>query len=171
MKFLLASSALAAAFAVAPAFAQQSQPAKPPTAESTTQGSVTVQGVEPSKVLGSIDTGKLVDAKPADAQVAVTSESPPPNKSEVTEVTTVKNTPTAKVETKTEIVTPVSGRPTLDPSNPIAPEVAAVVNSGKKYTTADIVMAQLQAIKNTPSVEPTTTTTTTTTTPKSPDGG
>jgi len=172
MKFLLASSALAAAFLIAPAYAQQAKAAKPPTVESTTQGTVTVQGVEPSKVLGSIDTGKLVDdPKPADTQVAVTSESPPPNKSEVTEVTTVEHTPTAKVETTTEIVTPVSGRPTLNPSNPIAPEVAAVVNSGRKYTTKDIVLAQLQAIKNTPAVEPTTTTTTTTTTPKSPTDG
>jgi hypothetical protein len=112
MKFLLASSALAAAFAIAPAYAQQTKPAKPPTVESTTQGTVTVQGVEPSKVLGSIDTAKLVDdPKHADAQVAVTSESPPPNNSEVTEVTTVEHTPTAKVETTTEVVTPVSHRP------------------------------------------------------------
>src|SRR5215510_13308333 len=101
MKFLLASSALAVAFAISPAFAQ-----KPPTAESTTKGTVTVQGVEPSKVLGAIDTEALVEAKSADAKVAVTSDAPqtpPPNKAETSEVTTVENTPTATVETKTEI--------------------------------------------------------------------
>jgi hypothetical protein len=169
MKLLLVSSALAAVFATAPAYAQQAPAQKPPTAESSTTGSVTVQGVEPSKVLGSIDTEKLVDdAKPADEQVTVTSQAPPANQAKVDEVTTVERTPTATVETKTEVITPVSGRPTLNPDNPIAPEVAAVVNSGKKYTTKDIVLAQLEAIKNTPVTEPTTTITTTTTTPTAP---
>ncbi len=134
MKFLLASSALAAAFAIAPAYAQQAPSPKPATVESTTE-------------------------------VTVTSESPPLNKAEVSEVTTIERTEAAEVETKTEVITPVSGRPTLDPENPIAPEVAAVVNSGKKYTTQDIVLAQLEAMRNTPITEPTTVITTTTTTP------
>jgi hypothetical protein len=163
MKFLLASSALAAAFAVAPAYAQQAPSPKPATVESTTQGSLTVQGVEPSKVLGAIDTEKLIGE--ADTNVTVTSESPPLNKAEVSEVTTIERTEAAKVETKTEVITPVSGRPTLDPENPISPEVAAVVNSGRKYTTQDIVLAQLEAMRNTPITEPTTVITTTTTTP------
>jgi hypothetical protein len=163
MKLLLASSALAAAFAIAPACAQQAPSPKPATVESTTEGSVTVQGIEPSRVLGAIDTEKLTDEGKTD--VTVTSESPPPNQAEVTAVTTVEKTQAAEVETRTEVITPVSGRPTLDPENPIAPEVAAVVNSGRKYTTQDIVLAQLEAIRNTPVTEPTTVITTKTTTP------
>ncbi len=166
MKFLLVSSTLAAALAIAPAYAQKAPSTKPPaTAESTTRDSVAVQGVEPSKVLGAIDTGKLTNEAGAEGRVTVTSKSPPLNKAEVSEITIIEKTPSAQVETKTEVITPVSGRPTLDPENPIAPEVAAVVNSGKKYTTRDIVLAQLEAIRNTPVSEPTTTITTTTTTP------
>jgi hypothetical protein len=168
MKFLFISSALAAVLAVAPAYAQQS-PAKPATVDSSTQGTVTVQGVEPSKVLGSIDTGKLVDQPPADAQdkVVETSEAPPP-KAAISIDTSTTQTADAIVETKTEVVTPVSDRPKLDPDNPIAPEVQAVVDSKKKYTTKDIVLAQLEAMKKTPVSEPTTITTTTTTTPTEP---
>lgn len=169
MKLLLVSSALAAVLAIAPAHAQQPPSQKPPTAESSTEGAVTIQGVEPSRVLGSIETDKLVGDKPADEQITVTTEaSPPSGNATVAETTTVEQTPTAKVETRTEVITPVSGRPTLDPDNPIAPEVAAVANSGRKYTTADIVLAQLEAIKNQPVSEPTTTVTTTTTTPAAP---
>jgi len=172
MKLLLVSSALAAVFAVAPAYAQQSSH-KPATVESGTQGSVTVQGVEPSKVLGAIDTAKLVDepAAAADAKVAVTSEPPAP-KAAISVDTSTKQTADAIVETKTEVITPVSDRPKLDPANPIAPEVLAVANSGKKYTTKDIVLAQLEAMKKTPVSEPTTVITTTTTTPtESPPAG
>jgi hypothetical protein len=168
MKFLLVSSALAAALVVAPAYAQQSPP-KPATGDSATTGTVTVQGVEPSKVLGSIDTSKLVDepAVTADAQVAVTSEPPTP-KSAISVDTSTRQTADAIIDTKTEVITPVSDRPKLDPSNPIAPEVLAVANSGKKYSTKDIVLAQLEAIKATPVTTPTTTITTTVTTPTEP---
>jgi hypothetical protein len=169
MKILLVSSALGAVLAIAPVHAQQAaSPQQPPTVQSTTEGSVTVQGVEPSKVLGAIDTAKLTEDRPADEQITVTTPAPPAGRTAVDEVTTVEKTQAATVETKTEVITPVSGRPTLDPKNPIAPEVAAVVNSGKKYTTKDIVMAQLEAIKNQPVSEPTTTITTTTTTPTAP---
>jgi hypothetical protein len=41
-----------------------------------------------------------------------------------------------------------------------------MVQKKKKYTTADIVQAQLEAIRNTPVVQPTTVITTTTTTPE-----
>lgn len=165
MKLLFVCSALAAVLAVAPAQAQQAASSEPPTAESSTDGSVKVEGVEPSRVLGAIETDKLVEDRPAGEQVSVTTQAPPANTTAIEEVTTVEKTPTATVETKTEVVTPVSGRPTLDPDNPIAPEVAAVVNSGKKYTTQDIVLAQLEAIKKQPVIQPTTTITTTTTTP------
>ncbi len=51
MKPLLLTSALVAAFAVVPAWAQQGN----------ANGTVTVQGVKPAEVLGAIDTSKLVD--------------------------------------------------------------------------------------------------------------
>jgi hypothetical protein len=89
----------------------------------------------------------------------------PKPKAQVTVETDIKQTPGATVETRIETSTPVSGRPKLDPDHPIAPEVQAVASSGKKYTTKDIVLAQLEALKNTPITEPTTTTVTTTTTP------
>jgi hypothetical protein len=163
MKLLFASSALAIAFA-APAYAQQ--PANPPvTAQSATEGSLTVQGVEPSKVLGAIETEKLTDQGSAEA-TATAHTQPPDAKTQVTVDTKVERTPDATVETTTEVITPVSDRPKLDPENPIAPEVQAMVQKKKKYTTADIVQAQLEAIRNTPVVQPTTVITTTTTTPE-----
>ena len=168
MKLLLVSSALAATLAIAPANAQQAPPQKPPAAEASTDGAVIVEGVAPSKVLGAIDTQKLVDDGSADEQVAVTTQAPLAGGIEVEKITRIEQTPTATVATRTEVITPVSGRPTLDPDNPIAPEVAAVVNSGNTYTTADIVMAQLEAIRNTPPVKPTTIIETKTTIPTVP---
>jgi hypothetical protein len=158
MKLLLASTALAVAFAAAPAIAQ------PPIVESTTEGNVTVQGVEPSKVLGAIDTSKLVDQPPAPAP-APAGEVPQP-KTSVTTDTTFHETPTATIETTTEVITPVSGRPALDADHPVAPEVQAVVAAKARYTTADLVKAQHDAMMATPASAPTTVVTTTTTTPK-----
>ncbi|HEY7797597.1 MAG TPA: hypothetical protein VIA80_02440 [Hyphomonadaceae bacterium] len=168
MKLLLASSALALAFAVAPAYGQQ--PQQPPvTAETSTEGSVKVEGIAPSQVLGAIETEKLTDKAEAEATAAVSAkpadEQPPENRQQVTVDTKVEQRADATVETRTETITPVSGRPALDPDNPIAPEVQEVVAKKKRYTTADIVAAQLEAIRNTPVVEPSTTITTTTTTP------
>lgn len=161
MKRILASTALAVAFAVAPAFAQ------PPQPEVTTEGAVTVQGVEPSKVLGAIDTSKLVGDQPAAIEVVEAPDTQPPEpKKQVIVDASVKETPTATVETTTEIITPVSGRPALDPDHPIAPEVQAVVDMKKNYTTADIAKAQHQAMLATPVSVPTTVLTTTTTTQK-----
>lgn len=159
MRFLLASSAIAIAFAVAPAYAQQSP---------LTEGSVKVQGVPPSQVLGAIDPAQLTDKAQAEAAATTTTtvSSPPPEaKTQVTVDTKVEQRADATVETRTEVITPVSGRPALDPDNPIAPEVQAVVDKKKRYTTADIVAAQLEAMRNTPVTRPTTTITTTTTTP------
>jgi hypothetical protein len=168
MKLLLASSAIAIAFAVAPAYAQQ--PQQPPVAaEATAEGSVKVEGVPPAQVLGAIETDKLTDKAQAEAAASAAAqpadEQPPENKQQVTVDTKVEQRADATVETKTETITPVSGRPALDPDNPIAPEVQEVVAKKKRYTTADIVAAQLEAIRNTPVVEPSTTITTTTTTP------
>lgn len=143
MKTLLASTALAIAFAAAPAYAQQ-----PPTPE-TAQGQITVQGAEPAVVETTL-------AAP---------EAPQPNTTVVID-TEVRETPAATVETTTEIITPVSDRPALDPNNPIAPEVKALVDSKKSYTTADIAKAQHEAMLATPISQPTTIVTTTTTTPR-----
>ena len=100
-------------------------------------------------------------AAPAFAKVE-----PPANTPLVLSKTTVDETPDATIEKTTEVITPISDRPILDPENPIAPEVQAVVDSKKHYTTADLANAQLAAVLATPVSEPTTTITTTTTTPK-----
>ena len=144
MKIFLASTALAVAFASAPAYALQ-----PPTAPETVQSNIVVQGAEPSTVEATV----------------VVPEAPQPNTSVVID-TAVRETPAATVETTTEIITPVSGRPAVDPTNPIAPEVQALVDTKKNYTTADIVKAQYEAMLATPVSQPTTIITTTTTTPR-----
>lgn len=141
MKFLLVSSALAAASVFAPAFAQEAPQQAAPTATVEAQAAVNLD-------------------QPARAQAVA-----PKPKTNVTVETEVDQTTTAKVEIRKETITPVSDRPALSAENPIAPEVAAVASSGKKYTTQDIVLAQLEALKNTPVSEPTTTITTTTTIP------
>jgi hypothetical protein len=161
MKFLLASSALALAFAVSPAYAQQPQVSPPVTDETAAEGSVKVEGVAPSQVLGAIEPEKLTDKSLDDSTAA----QPPEAGKQVTVDTKVEERADATVETRVETITPVSGRPALDPENPIAPEVQAVVDKKKRYTTADIVAAQLEAVRATPVIEPTTTITTTTTTP------
>ncbi len=93
---------------------------------------------------------------------------PPQPQTSVTVDTQVTQTPTATVETTTETVTPVSTRPEVNPENPIAPEVQAVVQMKKAYTTADLVRAQHDAMLATPASAPTTVLTTITTTPKVP---
>ena len=158
MKILLVSSALAAASVFAPAFAQQAS-STTATVESDKSGTVTVQGVEPSKVLGAIQPEKLVDEPSPPTSVEAKT------RSNVTVETDVEHTPTATVETRTETIAQVSDRPKLDAETPIAPEVQAVVSSGKKYSTQDIVLAELAAMKKTPISTPTTTITTTTSTP------
>ncbi len=174
MKFLLASSALAIAFAVAPAYAQQPQHNQPPltqppvVAESTAEGSVKVEGVAPSQVLGAIAPEKLTDKAQREAEATTTAKveaQPPEASTQVTVDSKVEQRADATVETRTETITPVSGRAALDADNPIAPEVREVVDKKKRYTTADIVAAQLEARRNTPPLAPTTTITTTTTTP------
>jgi len=163
MKSILVSAALAAILA-APAFAQQPPADTVPSSTVTAEGSVRIEGVSPEKVLGAIDTEALVEAE-AETQPAVTAEAPAP-KTQVTVDTSVQQTATATIETKTEVIEPVSDRPQLDAANPIAPEVNAVVKAGASYTTKDIAEAQLAAVLATPASVPTTTITTTTTTQK-----
>lgn len=159
MKYAFASAALAAIFA-APAIAQ------PPT--TTTEGNLRVEGIAPEKVLGAIDTEKLVNEPAPEATAPPTIAEAPAAKTSVTIDTDVRETPTAVVETTVATVAPVSTRPALDPANPIAPEVQAVVAAKKNYTTKDLAAAQLAAVLATPPSTPTTTITTTTTTPKEP---
>lgn len=155
MKLAIAAVALAAVLA-APALAQ------PPAV--STEGSVKVEGVAPEKVLGAIDTTQLVDAATsAGAQPPAEASKP---KTQVTVETAVQETATATIETKTEVIEPVSDRPALDPDNPIAPEVKAVVDGKARYSTDDLAQAQLAAVLATPTSIPTTVITTTTTTPK-----
>ncbi len=161
MKRVLVSVAIAALLA-APAIAQ------PPAVEAEAVGRVKVEGIAPEKVLGAIDTSQLVDDQPAeDAQPPESSA--PEARTEVTVETSVRETPTAIIETKTEVIAPVSDRPALDPANPIAPEVQALVSSKARYTTEDIAKAQLAAVLATPASIPTTTITTNTTTQKPND--
>ena len=156
MKFFLTSSALVALLALAPAHAQQQS-----AISHEKEGEITIQGVEPSKVLGAIETEKLVGGPPT----ATGEPNPPAAKTEVLVDTEVLQTSEATIATTTEVIKPVSDRPSLDPETPIAPEVQAVVDNKRNYTTADIVTAQLEAVRNTPVVQPTTTITTTTVTP------
>lgn len=123
-----------------------------------------VEGIAPDKVLGAIDTTQLVEGA-ATAQTSPEAEPPQPS-TQITVQTTVSETPTATIETKTEVIAPVADRPALDPANPIAPEVQAVVADKSNYTTEDIAQAQLAAVLASPTSIPTTTITTTTTTPK-----
>lgn len=149
MKILLATTALAAAMSFAPAFAQEvpATPGATVTTESETAGTVTIQGVKPSDALGAIDTSKLVDEKPA-----------------------ADGEPTVKPYVAAEANAPVQPEPApvqtasadVSADVPIAEEVKEVVDSGKKYTTNDLVMAQLEAVKNAPIPEQTTITTTVT---------
>ncbi len=160
MKTLLASAAMAALLA-APVYAQTPQASAAPDA------GITVQGVDPAKVLGAIDPTKLVDGAQADAAVPATQPMPPSNTPLVLSKTTVVETPDATIEQTSETIIPVSDRPALNPENPIAPEVQAIIASKKNYTTADLANAQLAAVLATPASEPTTTIITTRTTPKS----
>lgn len=153
-------SAAAAALLAATAFAQ------PPTVEAEAEGNVKIEGIAPEKVLGAIDTEKLVDAEKSTPATATDAKLPP---TQVTTGTTVRETPTTVVELTTEVIAPVKVRPALDPENPIAPEVKAVVEAKGNYTTADLVRAQHEAVLATPVSVPTTIIRTTTTTPKSND--
>ena len=125
------------------------------------------RGGQPMEAVSDLDTGKLTDKATAEASASTTTSVDAHAKidTQVTVDTKVEQRADATVETKTETITPVSNRPPVNLENPIAPEVQAVVEKQKRYTTADIVAAQLEAMKNTPSIEPTTTITTVTTTP------
>ena len=145
MKFVFATTALAAAMSLAPAFAE---PASPPPAE----GAVTVQGVSPSKVLGAIDTKKLVTP-----EQGPTDQAGPPLS--IPEKTTSITTIEAPLETAKPMVNIASV------NAPLPQEVASVASSGR-YTTQDLVKAQLMAMNAAPPLKQPVITTTTITYPQ-----
>lgn len=140
---MLASAALAAILAAGAAYAQPPSTTDEAPAHDTTasQGDV---AVEPTVTAPASTTAVTVDK-------------------------TVVDTEGNTVETTTEVIAQVSDRPDLNPTNPIAPEVQAVVDAKANYTTADLANAQLAAVLATPPSTPTTIITTTRTTPK--EGG
>ncbi|MEQ1610350.1 MAG: hypothetical protein ABL956_15495 [Hyphomonadaceae bacterium] len=89
-------------------------------------------------LLGSTAFAAALVAVPAFAQQPPTARSEqaqtPQSEKSVVVDTTVADTPAAKVETTTEVITPVSDRPALDAEHPIAQEVQAVVDGKKNYT-------------------------------------
>jgi hypothetical protein len=151
MKILLATTAMAAAMAFSPAFAQEADQQAAP-APKAADGSVLVEGLKPSKVLGAIDTSKLVDENATDQ----TAESSPPLSipEKTTSITTIE-TP------------PENARPLVNIASvnvPLPQEVAQVAQNGK-YTTQDLVKAQLMAMNNAPPIQQPVVTTTTITYP------
>jgi hypothetical protein len=149
MKALLATTAIAAAFAFAPAYAQESKVTAGAAATTSSdvskekEGQLTIEGVTPAQALGAIDTSKLVDPVSAAA---------------------TPGDPTAKAYIAAEADAPVAPdeKPlqTAGISNEIAPiskEVQAVVGSGARYTTEDLVNAQLAAVEAEPTPDPTAT--------------
>lgn len=145
MKYLLASTALAVAASFAPAFAQEADKpttsASPPTA--TAEGNVIIEGVEPSKVLGAIDTSKLVDnpTPPLEQSADQTARTEPAVKPATPPEAIIAASPEANPALKTVASVDV----------PLPTEVAAVVEKGK-YKTADLVQAQLLAMNNAPPI-------------------
>lgn len=154
MKRMLIATTSAAVLAFAPAFAQQvtAPPADAPTAtvDAETQGSLKIEGVEPSKVLGAIDTSKLVDEQPApqaEAQAEATVDAD-------IDVATSTETEDSDVQ--------VAAAGDIEVAGELPMEVAAVVADGS-YTTEDLVTAQLEAVQASPAAGETITTTVTTT--------
>lgn len=172
MKLIIATTALAAVFAISSASAQT----PPPTPESQGKvGTLTVQGIPPAKVLGAIDTSKLVDQPPpADDQKVDTTK---PDQNLTAQVQAEQSAQVQAPLAKTANAKGVTTKP--DPNDlthsdrasaatgavgvqtaSLPPEVASTISDGK-YTTKDLVQAQLEAVKNAPPlVQPTITTTT-----------
>jgi hypothetical protein len=139
MKSLLLSAAAVAALSLAPAVAQSpsERPAEPPVTEAAPpeeaaaaeESGVIVQGVEPSKVLGAIDTEELVDEPQEETAEAAESIDQP-----------VEQTAEAEDEQSSESIEIAS-------AEALPAEVAEVVQDGD-YTTEDLVKAQLASLEN-----------------------
>jgi hypothetical protein len=163
MKLLAATTALAAVFACSPAFAQT----PPPTPESqATSGSLKIEGVPPSKVLGAIDTTKLVDAQPADeakaeAQASAEVEKPQEPLARTADSQGVTQVPDPNDKTHSDTQSAATGA--LGVQTAALPEEITEAISDGKYTTRDLVQAQLEAVQRMPVITPTQTGTITTT--------
>lgn len=147
MRVLFVTTALAAAFAFTPAWAQVTtappvQPGAADQAPSTTQGELKIQGIEPSRVLGAIDTQKLVNPpaaeRQADAAAKVAAEPP---------VAPTKN-PDPNDKTGSDVQSASTGAVGVQTAE-LPTEVTAAIADGK-YTTKDLVQAELEAAKNKP---------------------
>jgi hypothetical protein len=136
MKLVLATTALAAAMAFTPAYAQEAsgQRASPPSND----GAVRVEGIKPSKVLGAIDTEKLTTES---LQKSSQDQAGPPLS--IPEKTTSVTT----IETPAETAKPMVNIASVNV--PLPQEVASVAEKGK-YSTKDLVNAQLMAMNNAP---------------------
>jgi hypothetical protein len=204
MRLLLASTAIAAAMAFSPAFAQEAPAADTPPPVATTDvppvsatgnetdGSLKVEGVTPSQALGAIDTEKLVqpesEAAPQTAQAEAAPEAEATETAEAAPDAEAEVTATAEAEPElqatddetavAEAEAPATDEPTetasaeTDASTQIAsapedaealkelaavevdlPEEVLAVAAMDSYTTEQLVMAQLEAIENTPAPE------------------
>jgi hypothetical protein len=139
MKLILATTALVAAISFSPAFSQKvsdQQASAAPQAD----GSVKVEGVKPSKVLGAIDTEKLV--KPGSTETSSQEGAPLSIPTKTTSVTTIETPP----ETAKPMVNIASV------NVPLPQEVASVASNGK-YSTKDLVNAQLMAMNTAPPIQ------------------
>lgn len=172
MKLLAATTALAVVIAASAAANAQTPP---PTPEAdATKGTVTVQGVPPSKVLGAIDTSKLVDqpspgektdaqakadADPNNLTAQVQAEQSTKPLAKTADAKGVTTKPDPNDITHSDHASASTGAVGVQTAS-LPAEVTATIADGK-YTTRDLVQAQLEAVKNAPPlVQPTITTTT-----------
>lgn len=111
------------------------------------KGAVTVAGLPASEALGAVDTQKLVGAAPA----KVVANQPAQVAAETTQSGEAKNV------ISVEGVAPASVLAAIDPTKLVdanatkkgfAPEVEAVVNNSKSYTTKQLAEAQLKAVQS-----------------------
>lgn len=172
MKLLAATTALSAVLACSPAFAQQSPPAPTPEANAT-EGTLKVEGIAPSKVLGAIDTKKLVqEESAADAKVEVQSTAevkPEPQAplAKTADAQGVTQVPDPADKTHSDTQSAATADVGVD-TGKLPVEVAAAISDGK-YTTKDLVQAQLSALESAPPLVQPVITTTVTTQPASDD--
>jgi hypothetical protein len=173
MKLFVVTTALAAAMSLSSAWAQEKSPPAPTPEANATTGSLTIQGIPPSKVLGAIDTSKLVDQPPpaddnnltakVQAEQSAQAQAPLAKSADAKGVTTK---PDPNDKTHSDAASASTGAVGVQTAS-LPAEVEAAISDGK-YSTRDLVQAQLEAVRRMPPVMPTTTTIVTTT-PPSPD--
>lgn len=115
-------------------------------------GQVTVAGIPPSEALGAVDS-KQVAEKPAIAGGEQTTGEPKPETASNEGTIAVEGAQPAAVlaaidPKKIAKVDDAAPTETASAEAYIAPEVQAVVDSKKSYTTKDLALAQLEAVRN-----------------------